>query len=414
MKRSLLQALFTVLLLTSAINASAQSTIVVEEGAPTLDGVASEGEWPAALVTQRGVSLSALADGSFLYILASWEDDDEDILKNRMVYNGSRWAKAEDEDRIAFLFDMGQTGNDGANCQAFCHFPSMNTNGGVVDVWQWKAASTNPMGYSEDTYWDAVGQQIDEGVTASLLNDLTASQLPTFMAATDPGAMADFLAENADALNAFDPYGTQDAHTVAEAVDYDDSATFTTDAQVPGYLLRVPSGDVADVQTAGKYSDGKWTVEFKRKYDGGDHDFTVVPGASVKFMHETFDNQGGDHAIDATPIDTTIYTLDFSNITLTSVDPISSTLPASFSVQQNYPNPFNPSTMIEFNIPQQSFVNLKVVNLLGQEVSTLVNEDVMPGQYRIDFNASNLPSGVYFYTLTTESFSQTRQMTLLR
>lgn len=397
----------------SALDASAQATIVVEQGAPTLDGVASEGEWPAALVTQRGVSLSALADGSFLYILASWEDDDEDVLKDRMVYNGTNWRQGEDEDRIAFLFDMGQTGNDGANCQAFCHFPSMNTNGGVVDVWQWKAARTNPMGYSEDTYWDATGQQVDEGVTASLVNELTGS-LPTFMAASDPGAIADFLTENADALNAFDPYGTQDGHIVAEAVNFDNTATFAADAQVPGYLLRIPSGDVADVQTAGKYSDGKWTVEFKRKYEGGEHDFAVVPGTTVKFMHETFDNQGSDHAIDATPIDTTIYTLDFSNIVLTSVDPISSALPVSFSIQQNYPNPFNPSTMIEFDIPQQSFVNLKVVNLLGQVVSTLVNEEVVPGQYRIGFNASNLPSGVYFYTLTTDSFSQTRQMTLLR
>ena len=135
--------------------AFAQTTLVVEPGEPVLDGVISPGEWTSAsLVTTRGVTLQAMADGEFLYLAASWADETESIAANRITYDGSQWSQSGNEDRIAFLFDMGQTGADGVNCQAFCHFPGMSTNGGIVDVWNWQAARSNPMGYSEDTYWD--------------------------------------------------------------------------------------------------------------------------------------------------------------------------------------------------------------------------------------------------------------------
>ncbi len=72
-----------------------------------------------------------------------------------------------------------------------------------------------------------------------------------------------------------------------------------------------------------------------------------------------------------------------------------------FSLSQNYPNPFNPSTTIEFSIPKYSFVTLKVYDLLGREIEQLVNENLNGGQYSVRFDASNYPSGVYFYKLTS-------------
>lgn len=85
-----------------------------------------------------------------------------------------------------------------------------------------------------------------------------------------------------------------------------------------------------------------------------------------------------------------------------------------YRLEQNYPNPFNPTTKIEFNIPESGFVSLKIYNILGNEIATLINEEKTAGGYRVDFDATKLPSGVYFYTLKAGSFSQTRKMLLLK
>lgn len=88
--------------------------------------------------------------------------------------------------------------------------------------------------------------------------------------------------------------------------------------------------------------------------------------------------------------------------------------PKGFYLSQNYPNPFNPNTLISFNIPVQSNVKVKVFSMLGKEVETLVNKELSAGNYSINFDASNLSGGVYFYKLETESFSETKKMILIK
>jgi hypothetical protein len=88
--------------------------------------------------------------------------------------------------------------------------------------------------------------------------------------------------------------------------------------------------------------------------------------------------------------------------------------PLTFSLEQNYPNPFNPSTTIKYSIPEASKVILKLYNLLGEEVATLVNEEKVAGYYMVEFNAVNLPSGVYFYRIQAGHFVQTRKMILMK
>ena len=87
---------------------------------------------------------------------------------------------------------------------------------------------------------------------------------------------------------------------------------------------------------------------------------------------------------------------------------------STYSLSNNYPNPFNPSTKIRFTIPERSIVSLKIFNLLGSEVETLVNEEQPAGTYEATFDASGLASGIYFYKLQAGSFSETKKMILLR
>jgi photosystem II stability/assembly factor-like uncharacterized protein len=89
-------------------------------------------------------------------------------------------------------------------------------------------------------------------------------------------------------------------------------------------------------------------------------------------------------------------------------------VPADFVLYQNYPNPFNPTTTITFQISEPGFVSLKVYNVLGNEVVTLINEEKAPGKYEIKFDGSHLSSGIYFYKLQSGKFGETKKMLFLK
>lgn len=96
------------------------------------------------------------------------------------------------------------------------------------------------------------------------------------------------------------------------------------------------------------------------------------------------------------------------------VDDNFSDYPSTYTLFQNYPNPFNPLTTISYSIPASSFVTLKVFDILGNEISSLVNEEKLAGNYELEFNAANLPSGVYFYRLQTVNFIEISKMVLMK
>ncbi|PJB00389.1 MAG: hypothetical protein CO128_00720 [Ignavibacteriales bacterium CG_4_9_14_3_um_filter_30_11] len=99
---------------------------------------------------------------------------------------------------------------------------------------------------------------------------------------------------------------------------------------------------------------------------------------------------------------------------LTDVKERTSGIPESYSLSQNYPNPFNPTTNINYDIPNESFVNITVYNDLGQEVMTLVNKEQKAGKYVVSFNAKVLSSGIYFYQIKANDFVQIKKMILLK
>ena len=104
----------------------------------------------------------------------------------------------------------------------------------------------------------------------------------------------------------------------------------------------------------------------------------------------------------------------YNNFVVGIEDNVLNSIPAKFSLSQNYPNPFNPTTTIKYQIPEMSFVTLKVYDVLGKEVTTLVNKYHPAGNFEIEFNATSLPSGVYFYSFQAERYAMTKKMLLLK
>ncbi|MBA4407608.1 hypothetical protein C0389_10065 [bacterium] len=99
---------------------------------------------------------------------------------------------------------------------------------------------------------------------------------------------------------------------------------------------------------------------------------------------------------------------------ITGVEEEKNNLPTNFALEQNYPNPFNPTTTIKYSILRQSVVSISVYDLLGREVSVLVNEEKPAGNYSIKFNGSNLTSGVYLYRMQAGSFVETKKLVMIK
>lgn len=136
------------------------------------------------------------------------------------------------------------------------------------------------------------------------------------------------------------------------------------------------------------------------------HDYSLTSGEAIEI--NAYGNKiraGGTYGSD-------YYCVELNHILSTGVNLTSSEIPSEFSLAQNYPNPFNPSTKINFDIPKAGFVSIKIYDVLGKEVGILLNEELSTGSYSVDFNGSGLSSGVYFYRLNADGFTQIKKMIL--
>jgi len=145
---------------------------------------------------------------------------------------------------------------------------------------------------------------------------------------------------------------------------------------------------------------------------------TVLEGLAGTLQLSLKDNTSGS-IIDMKQVGT--YTFTYStprlfsiNAKITKVEKNRENLPTEFSLSQNYPNPFNPSSTIRYDIPKTSFVKIIVYDILGREIRVLVNEEKSPGRYEILFDAKELTSGIYFYTIKTAGFIQSKKMILMK
>ena len=163
------------------------------------------------------------------------------------------------------------------------------------------------------------------------------------------------------------------------------------DGAIAGYAITNISGDY----TIDGLAPGSYSVSV---------DKTGFNESASQEVAVTYDNSGSPVSGNAS------FTLN----SVLSVTINSKVQPTNYSLEQNFPNPFNPSTTIKYSLPNNSTVSLKVYNLIGQEVATLINSYQTSGEYSATFNASNLSSGVYFYRLKTESFNVVKKMLLIK
>jgi len=145
---------------------------------------------------------------------------------------------------------------------------------------------------------------------------------------------------------------------------------------------------------------------------------TVNPGDTISVLYAQLIARGTDNINSITKLRETadyiqqIYDENFQSVV--SIKNISNEIPAKYELYQNYPNPFNPVTHLEFEISNPGFVSLKVYDMLGKEIKTLVNENKTAGRYAVEFDGSNLPSGIYYYKMVAGKFSNTKDMVLLK
>jgi hypothetical protein len=268
--------------------------------------------------TLNTIKLKSLHTQNYLYLYARWSDSTRSVHKDRWVKVSGEWQHtSEDEDRFAVLWDnsqaltpygkrgqpmmdaehmgrqgdmMGTKGSEPQGmmmngCALLCHpaagQPNTRTmstsragSGIVVDLWHWKAARTNPVGFADDQYIDAEKRKSDPGTAAYEANESSDGTRPAFM----------FSLRNSPSPFLFE----------SVTIPFN-SAFFTEGDTIPAYLLNLPSGDRADVKAYGVWNNNYWTVVLRRRLQTNSNvDIQFTPGEEYSFAIAIFNNAGDE------------------------------------------------------------------------------------------------------------------------
>ncbi len=165
------------------------------------------------------------------------------------------------------------------------------------------------------------------------------------------------------------------------------------------------TGNPENIVTIGYNSAG--VQQWLQTYNGPGNEFDSGNALWVDGQGNVYVTGGSDNAEN-----TDFITIKYSSTI--GLQNITELIPKEYSLEQNYPNPFNPVTKLRFRIPAGSFVRIAVFDILGKNVDVLVNEELKAGSYEADWNASQFPSGVYFYTLSAGTYTETKKMILIK
>lgn len=199
----------------------------------------------------------------------------------------------------------------------------------------------------------------------------------------------------------------------------------TTQYYLGNKIIKTTNGGVNWVQSAAVgsvlFQDIKFNGDFGFAVGYGNQIYKTVNGG-VNWSIDSINNSSSYRSVCIKDINNAVaagtrytgyyYAAIIKYSGTTGINPVSNQSPDNFSLSQNYPNPFNPTTNIKFSIIKSTMVKLVVFDISGREVETLVNENMSPGSYNVDWNASKLSSGVYFYKLVTNELTDTKKMIL--
>ncbi len=178
--------------------------------------------------------------------------------------------------------------------------------------------------------------------------------------------------------------------------------------------IELPTGEIDGNNVLLKWSTATETnnMGFRINRDGEEIGFIPGAGTTTEPQNYSFADENVENG-------TYLYSLiqiDYDGTTenVGAVEIIINNTPNEYSLLQNFPNPFNPSTIISFTVPERIKVVLKVYDVLGKEVAELINDIKSPGRYEVEFNASALSSGTYYYKLTAGDFVDVKKMILLK
>lgn len=433
--------------------------------APTVDGDTTDWagvDWvnDIPLANNKMVSLKAAVTTTDIYFLAKWDDPTLSMTRGgAWIYDGANWSttSGNSEDRLAMLWNISipEADWEERGCMNKCHRDVDNTNAGNdtttladdaflpagqrADMWHMKAArslgamsasqsgalTVDPatyevtagkvtlVGYLDDKFVGEFtdsgdgGRHGDEGSNTYARNRNAAKTGPEYIE-TDPADYTDAMTlrqteiDNGEAVVVANQSAGDLANFWAKYV--------ALNAVVPERILREPIGSRGDVMQAGTWDNGVWCVEMKRALNTGNDDDAQFTVGSFKFGMSLMDNSGGDgHWTQGSVLNT----LDIPSITGVEDTDIAG-IPKTYALFQNYPNPFNPTTTIQFDVIKQGNVTLKVYNILGEEVATVVDKVMPAGRQRVTFNGARFASGVYFYRLGVNKFVATKKLLLLK
>ncbi len=244
------------------------------------------------------VSIKALYDDENIYFFMLWNDPSESVSKDMWVRQGQNWTSTEDEDRMAFIWNIESSidGFDIAGCGMLCHGDRMHTNAPDEkgDLWEWKASRSNPVGFVDDGWLDnkIVPKYTEDAKEAALHKD-NGSVIYAANIDEEGGPLYHELVTDDEIDRQF-----LFRHEIEEGQAIEVDETLSMEGQtIPGHILDIPSDSRADIKAVGRWVDGRWHLEFTRKLKTGHIDDVQFDTAKIyRFGIAVMDNAGGFEA----------------------------------------------------------------------------------------------------------------------
>lgn len=410
------------------------------------------------LANNKSAAVKGRVSGDNVYLLLRWADPTMSMVRGESwVWDGAQWLKnpGQSEDRIALMWniDIPQEQWEKNGCMSKCHFDVNNPQGADgdpeddsylplgqhADLWHMKPGrglGVTSAQQSGTVVIDPLTHQATAG-TFKLVGYLDDQNMKEYVGKPDGGRVGD-AGSGADSRNR-NAAQTAPKYIEKNPTDYVDALVMTqaeinagetamvdsiavTDlntywanyaalnAVVPERTVKPPTGSRGNVQAAGLWQDGVWYVEIRRALNTGNTDDALFALNSIStFGVALMDNSGGEgHWTQGSALNRIGVGIKVR------VEDVPSLVPNQYVLFQNYPNPFNPTTTIRFAMKEAGRARVQVYNMLGQKVTTLLDAQLEGGTHRVQFSASDVPSGVYFYRVEVNNFAAVRKMVVLR